>query len=127
MRQFIAVGGALVIYLAQLGVCDAASFNCQPYLDRGTCPEARICTEPRLSAVANPVDTTVAVDASLLLHVTEPCALRAENCTDSPTSTVAPVGVISSAGAGGVGSVQLPTSSNAINERPDHGEGTTRF
>ena len=49
MRQFITVGGALVVYLAQLTFCEAASFDCQPYLDRGSCPESRICSDPGLS------------------------------------------------------------------------------
>ena len=49
MRQFTVIGPALAIYFAQLTLCDAASFNCQPYLDRGTCPEVRICSEPGLS------------------------------------------------------------------------------
>jgi uncharacterized protein len=49
MRPFITIGQALAISLAQITLCNAASFNCQPYLARGTCPEALICSESRLS------------------------------------------------------------------------------
>jgi uncharacterized protein len=49
VRQFTMIGSALAIYFAQLTLCDAASFNCQPYLNRATCPEASICSEPGLS------------------------------------------------------------------------------
>jgi uncharacterized protein len=35
--------------LAQLAPCKAASFNCQPYLERNSCPETLICSESSLS------------------------------------------------------------------------------
>ena len=43
------VGQALAMCLAQLTLCQAASFNCQPYLARRACPELAICSDPGLS------------------------------------------------------------------------------
>ena len=49
MRQFIIVVQALTIWLSQLALSNAASFNCRPYLERRACPELLICSEPSLS------------------------------------------------------------------------------
>jgi uncharacterized protein len=49
MRPFLTIGQALGISLALLTSCNAASFNCQSYLERGSCPETLICSEPSLS------------------------------------------------------------------------------
>ncbi|MGO9483300.1 MAG: lysozyme inhibitor LprI family protein [Rhodomicrobium sp.] len=47
MRKFALVAVVLLIGGIQSGW--AASFNCGPYISRGKCPEALICSESRLS------------------------------------------------------------------------------
>ena len=49
MRNLAVSVLALAIWLSQLTICDAASFNCRPYLERRACPEMLICAEATLS------------------------------------------------------------------------------
>ena len=51
MRNLIAIGQAVIVWLILLTSSHAASFNCKPYLDRRACPEVLICSEPTLSTL----------------------------------------------------------------------------